>query len=304
VAARLSIGFALDVVKLGGFGRDVIDGLLLAAITQANTAQIGRSPELQRRYALLEAPPPDELRRPVSINAVAASLHIPFETARRRIAKLRDIGVVQVSAAGVIVPQAPLETAVYRIAVEANYNLVRQLYRRLSGAGLLDDLVKAPPEYGPDKRPVRLVIRLSGDYVLRLAEPITLSLGDVVTGLVLMDIIHANTEHLPDSEGGDETEAGFVSDEMRRPVRVSTLSTRLGIPAETVRRHVARLQEPEICLRTKAGYVVPAAAAAHRPFIEFMATNHMNLHRLFQSLADYGVVAAWDAEDAALRGAA
>ena len=64
VAARLANGFALDLVKLGGFGRDVVDGLLLAAISQANVAQITRNPELQRRYATLDQPPPDELRRP------------------------------------------------------------------------------------------------------------------------------------------------------------------------------------------------------------------------------------------------
>ena len=33
VAARLANGFALDLVKLGGFGRDVLDALLLCAIS-------------------------------------------------------------------------------------------------------------------------------------------------------------------------------------------------------------------------------------------------------------------------------
>src|ERR1041384_4981597 len=108
VAGRLANAFALDLVKLGGFGRDVIDALLLAAISQANVAQITRSPELQRQYATLDAAPPDELRRPVSINAIAGSLRIPFETARRRIAALKDLGVIKVTAHGVIVPQAPL----------------------------------------------------------------------------------------------------------------------------------------------------------------------------------------------------
>ena len=79
VAARLAVGFALDLVKLSGFGRDVIDGLLLAAISQANVALITRDPDLQHTYASLDQPPPDELRRPVSINAIAGSLRIPFD---------------------------------------------------------------------------------------------------------------------------------------------------------------------------------------------------------------------------------
>src|SRR5690349_5823504 len=100
VAARLGNGFALDLVKLGGFGRDVIDGLLLVAISQANVAQITRSPELQRTYARLDEAPPDDLRRPVSINAIAGSLRIPFETARRRIASLAEADVVRMTPKG------------------------------------------------------------------------------------------------------------------------------------------------------------------------------------------------------------
>ena len=77
VAGRLSNAFALDLVRLGGFGRDVIDALLLAAISQANVAQITRSPELQRTYATLDHPPPDELRRPVSISQHSIRREIP-----------------------------------------------------------------------------------------------------------------------------------------------------------------------------------------------------------------------------------
>lgn len=108
VAARLANAFALDLVKLGGFGRDVIDGLLMCAISQANVAQITRSPDLQRTYATLDQPPPDELRRPVSVSAIANSLRIPFETARRRIAGLSDLSIVRTTPKGVIIPTGPL----------------------------------------------------------------------------------------------------------------------------------------------------------------------------------------------------
>src|SRR5688572_33336373 len=127
VAARLANGFALDLAKLGGFGRDILDALLLCAISQANVAQITRNPELQRAYATLDQPPPDELRRPVSISAVANSLRMPFETARRRIAALKALGVVQTTPRGVIVPAELLNTAFFRHAGEAHYVLVRNL---------------------------------------------------------------------------------------------------------------------------------------------------------------------------------
>jgi hypothetical protein len=309
VAARLANGFALDLVKLGGFGRDVIDGLLLVAISQANVAQITRSPELQLRYATLDQAPPDELRRPVSISAIANSLQIPFETARRRITALVDVGVVRVAPKGVVIPAAPLNSPFYRMGATANYALVRNLYFRLRGIGLLEGLARPDaPAFDPEHPPIRLVIRLSSDYLLRLAEPVSRYIGDVVTGLVFMDMVHANTEHLPDSEGGDAdaewAPGGFVPDPVRKPIRPPALSERLGIPQETVRRHLARLIVQDRCERNGDGFIVPARVLAREPMIRYMVDNQSHLSRLFHGLADFGVLFEWEREVLALRGAA
>ena len=309
VAARLANGFALDMVKLGGFGRDVIDGLLLAAISQANVAQITRSPELQRTYATLDTPPPDELRRPVSISAIANSLRIPFETARRRIAALGDLGIIQTSPRGLIIPSGPLNSPFYRMAAEAHYALVRTLYFRLRAIGLLQDLPRPNgPPFDPERPPVRLVVRLSSDYLLRLAEPLSKHVGDLVSGLIMMDVIHANTEHLADTEGGepdaDWNPEAFVADHLRRPVRLTTLSQRLGIPQETVRRHLNRLIKQNRCEHGDEGYLVPSRVLARAPFIQFMMDNQSHLARLYTGLADFSVLSEWEREILTLRGAA
>jgi len=309
VAARLANGFALDLAKLGGFGRDVLDALLLCAISQANVAQITRNPELQRRYALLDQPPPDELRRPVSISAIANSLRIPFETARRRVSALIELGVVVTHPRGVVIPTAPLNSPFYRMGATAHYELVRKLYFRLRGIGLLEDLARpANATYDPENPPVRLVVRLSSDYVLRLAEPIGEYIGDLVSGLVLMDIIHANTEHLSDTEGGEaDTEwgvGGFVPDSQRKPVRAATLAERLGMAHETIRRHLLSLAADDRCERNEDGYIVPARVLAREPFVRYMVDNQSHLHRLFAQLSDYGVLSEWERQVAALRGAA
>jgi predicted transcriptional regulator len=309
VAGRLANAFVLDLVKLGGFGRDVIDGLLMAAISQANVAQITRNPELQRSYATLDQAPPDELRRPVSISAIANSLRIPYETARRRIQALIELNVVRTTPKGVIIPQGPLNSPYYRMGAQAHYMLVRTLYFRLRGIGLLEDLPRPNgPPFDPENAPVRLVVRLSSDYLLRLAEPIGQHVGDLVTGLVMMDVIHANTEHLPDSEGGaddgDWAPDGFVPDDQRKPVRVAALSDRLGIPQETVRRRLNRLIAAGRCERKGDGFVVPSSILAREPFIRFMMDNQSHLHRLYAGLADFGVLSEWEREILALRGAA
>ena len=309
VAARLANGFALDLVKLGGFGRDVIDGLLLVAISQANVAQIIRDPDLQLAYAALDHAPPDDMRRPVSISAIANSLRIPFETARRRIAALTELGLLKTERRGVILPQAPLSSPFYRLGAEANYGLVRNLYYRLRGIGLLEGLPRPNgPAFDPQHPPVRLVIRLSSSYLLRLVEPLSENIGDLVTALVMMDVIQANTEGLPDSQGGATdgawTAEDFVADQHRKPVSVSALSERLGIPAETVRRHLARLVQNGQCERVAEGHLIPARVLAGAPFVQFMTANQLNLHRLYTSLAEFGVLSEWEREVLHLRGAA
>lgn len=308
VAARLANGFMLDLARLGGFGRDIVDGLLMAAISQANVAQVTRSPELQRAYARLDQPPPDSLRRPVSVSAIANSLRIPFETARRRIGALADLGVIKMTSKGVVIPTGPLNSPFYKAAAEANYSLVRNLYLRLRAIGYFEDL-RRPADLGfdPQNPPVRLVVRLSTDYLLRLAEPISLYVGDVVTGLILLDVIQANTEHLSDRDGGDAEAWGaeaFVPDEQRRPVRPAALAERLGIPHETIRRHLQRLMADERCERTRHGYRVPGRVLAREPFVRHMLDNQSHLHRLFVQLADFGVLSEWEREVVPLRGAA
>ena len=307
VAARLANGFALDLVKLGGFGRDVVDGLLLAAISQANVAQITRSPELQRLRRL--DPAAGRAAPAVSISAIANSLRIPFETARRRIAALVDLGIVKSVPRGVIIPMGPLNSPFYRMTAEAHYLLVRTLYFRLRGIGLLEDLPRPNgPPFDPEHPPVRLVIRLSADYLLRLAEPLNMHVGDLVSGLIMMEVIQANTEHLPDSEGGeadgDWSPEGFVPDEQRKPVRVAALSQRLGIPQETVRRHLTRLVKEDRCERSGDGYLISSRILARDLFIQLMVDNQSHLHRLFTGLADFSVLSEWEREILALRGAA
>ena len=301
VAARLAISFALDLVKLRGFGRDVIDGLLLAAISQANVMPLMRKPEMQRAYASLDQAPPDDLRRPVSINAIANSLQVPYETARRRITALINVGTLQSTPNGVILPQAPLNSALYRIGAEGNYNQVRTLYFRLRGIGLLQDLARPDgPPFDPEHPPMRLVSRMSADYLLRVVEPINRHIGDVVTGLVLMEVFHANTSHLADTVGGsarpDWSADSFVADDNRRPVSAADVARNLGMPTETVRRRLAKLVARKRCERDETGYWIPSRVLAEGLLVEFAVANQGNLLKLFSGLAEFGVLLDWDRE--------
>ena len=305
-AGRLSNAFLLDLVKLGGFGRDVIDGVLLTAISQANVLPITRDPALQRQYATLDQPPPDALRRPVSVSAVANSLRIPFETARRRISAMAKLDIVRTSSRGVIIPQGPMDSPLYRMLSTAHYERVRELYLRARPLNLVASAPSGVAAFNASAPPVRLVSRLSAHFLLRLAEPLTEQIGDLVTALILLDLIHANTEHLSDealAEIGVSAE-GYLPDTERRPMRITTLSERLGIPPETVRRHLNGLVKTGRCARRNEGYLIPGRILARKPFVQYMLESQSHLQRFLTGLEEFGVLSLWDAEAQGLRGAA
>ncbi|WP_133255024.1 helix-turn-helix transcriptional regulator [Phenylobacterium hankyongense] len=286
--------FVLDLVKLGGHRRDVVDALVRAAVLQANLAHLIRDSELQRRYAGLEQDPPDELRRPASINAIATSLRLPFETVRRRVGGLTEAGICALTPKGVIVPQGATSSPEYRVALQFQYEKLRALYERLRAI----DVVQPPEALAPwtGEPPVRLVGRLVVDFVLRFTEPVLEQVPDPVTTLTLLEIILANTEALPDDDGGEEGTgvAAFVPDSRRAPVSVGALRARLAVPNETLRRHVKRLCDSGLCRPVRGGYIVSAEALSRPELLAFMLRNHANLTRMFAGLGQAGVLALWD----------
>lgn len=306
MAGRLSNSFLLDLVKLGGFGRDVIDGVLLTAISQANVLPITRDSTLQRRYATLDQPPPDDMRRPVSISAVANSLRIPIETARRRISAMAKLEIVTTSSRGVIIPQGPMDSPLYRMLSTAHYGLVRNLYLRARSIELVPSAPSGPLTFSSSAPPVRLVSRLSANFVLRQAEPLTEQIGDLVTALILLDVIHANTEHCADDAFAaiEASADGYLPDSERRPVRITTLSERLGIPPETVRRHLNGLVNADRCERRADGYLIPGRILSRSPFVQYMLESQSHLQKFLAGLAEFGVLSLWDDEADSLRGAA
>jgi len=296
VAGRVCVHFVLDLVEVGRSDRDLMDDLILLTIIQANLEPLSRDLELQRRYAAVDAPPPDELRRPVSINAVANALRFPYETVRRRVTLMAADGICEIGPRGVQVSARSLTAPAHVAVLHANYDKVRALYIRLRRIGFLAAADAPADPWSPPALPVRAVARISGDYFLRMMEPLTLNIGDLVRGLLLLSIAKGNTEGLQDHERGTEDPgpAGYVDDSKRRPISVATLAARLNVPQETARRHVAHLVESGRCVRESAGVVMPAAEYARLEIVKLMHANQIHLQRMFAALAQLGVVEAWE----------
>lgn len=115
-------------------GDDPLTGLISLAIVQGNVAHLQR--EGGAVYATVSDIPPDDLRRPVSIAAVAAALHLPYETTRRRIMRLIELGHCDRKGRGVIVPARMLDSERHARMLQANLVNLRRLKRALDDIGV------------------------------------------------------------------------------------------------------------------------------------------------------------------------
>ena len=117
---------------------DVVSSMIVPAIIAANVAEITADPALALRYAAEDSPPPDALRRPVTLRAVARELGLPAETVRRRAAGLLKSGTIVGCGGGVIVPARVLMTEAHLLnnrRIARNFEDVLTSLTKLNGGG-------------------------------------------------------------------------------------------------------------------------------------------------------------------------
>lgn len=273
--APLSGVFVLDQVSAGMAGVDSRDAVLVMAINQANIAALTRDPDARQRYGGLEAPAPDEERRPVSLSAIAASLRLPYETVRRRVQRLAGRGVCELTEFGALVPESFLASPAYLQSVVAAHARLYRFYREVTAAGLMEALPASryPPEPAV---PIRASLRPLSDYLLRNTEQLMTITGDMTSGLALFGLLSAAPQ-LP-----------------APPSSTAALARRLAMPHETVRRRIGELADAGLVERDGRGVWVPEAVLARPELGALFRDNAANVQRLFTTLAERGVIEAWE----------
>lgn len=289
--APLSIAFILDIRAISRRDRDLIDSLLFATIIAANVAPLTQDPGLQLAYA--SAPAPPEARRPVSVNAVAQSIRIPFETARRRIRAMEKAGLLQVSPRGVTAPPSILQRPDFIEGIVQRHQRVARFYRELAPTGVLAAISAAPS--GDADAPVMITNRLTWEYVLRMADGMMAMVGDPLSGLILMEVLQHNIAGL----GPDELTAWAAQPAIvGQPARTAVFAAKLGLSPETARRYVVALEQAGFCTRSSRG-AVAVLPDAHRAGLQRIALDNLsNVQRMFTRLGQLGVLAAFDGEAA------
>lgn len=267
---RLSFAFMLDQAAMGLDGLPSLDAILVLAVNQANVAPLTHEPLTRIRHGRLDTPAPDARRRPVSINAVANSLRMPFETVRRHVKRLEALGACAVVEGGVIVPETYLASPGYVDGVTVSHRRLVAFFHQASLMDLVDPLPRSayPPE---PTIPVRAAARILADYILRTTDALLAVVGDLTSVMVLLAVVSA--------------ESGRTS--------VAEISQRLGMADETVRRHVKALIAQGHIMRISTGLVAPHEAMEGPAWRAFLRDNAANVQRLFAGLAERGVIEAW-----------
>lgn len=300
LVSRLTVDYLLrllDQVRTS-FGGDIVKGVIFLAVTQSNVAHIDRDPELARQWADLDTPPPDHLRRPVSAGAIAQSLGLPKETARRKIRQLVAERYCTLAPGGVIAPRRVFLRPGNAGALRRNAADLCQLHASLTESGVS---VARGYALASEEARLRQLGRVTTDFMLRAVDSMReLFAGELLSGLIFMAIGAANVRHITHSRGAPYAELNDPPpDAERRPISALALSRELGIPAETVRRHVRRLEREGYCVARPDGMVVPNAVLMRDDFLNATTRCAANLRWLLAQMSQVGLLRPRGPVDAA-----
>lgn len=272
-----------------GFDGDIVKAIIFLAVTQANVRHIDEAAGPQAGWTELDNPPPDNLRRPVSAGAVAVTLGLPKETVRRKVRELVSARFCALAPGGVIVPRRVFLRSGNQAGLKRNAAHLQALFSALAAHEV--GLVRGY-SLGTGEARLRQLGRISSDFTLLGTATLRgLFGGELLAGLIFLAINVANVRHLAEiPDGRYATAEDPPPDAERRPISALGLSRELGVPAETVRRHVRQLEATGYCGSVKGGLVIPTHVLMQPKFKAAVADSARHLAWLLEELVRVGVL--------------
>lgn len=138
LALRAATGFMLNSVDLMSriVGGDILRGVIFTAIVDANVRHIRPGDVVGQTYSEASDQVPDDLRRPISVHALALELDIPYETTRRHVNALIAQGFCVRGETGILVPASVLARDQISMALRRNFENLRRLVNELREGGV------------------------------------------------------------------------------------------------------------------------------------------------------------------------
>lgn len=104
-------------------GEDLLSSMVFLAVNRANVAALFEDHSLALAYEAPDAVRPDAFRRPATVQQIADTLRLPYETTRRRATQLVARGACQRAGGGLIVPGAVLSSPAIVAAMQEAWRL-------------------------------------------------------------------------------------------------------------------------------------------------------------------------------------
>ncbi len=138
LALRASTTFLLQSVDLMSriVGGDILRGVIFTAVVDANVRHIRPGDVVSQTYSEATDRVPDDLRRPISVHALALELDIPYETTRRHVNALIQGGFCQRTESGIVVLADVLAREPISLALRRNFENLRRLVSDLREGGV------------------------------------------------------------------------------------------------------------------------------------------------------------------------
>lgn len=138
LALRASTTFLLHSVDLMArvVGGDILRGVIFTAIVDANVRHLRPGDPLSQSYSEATDQVPDDLRRPISVHALALELDIPYETTRRHVNALIADGLCERAETGIVVPGSVIGRDQMAMALRRNFENLRRLVGDLREGGV------------------------------------------------------------------------------------------------------------------------------------------------------------------------
>jgi len=259
-------GVAEGVRSFGSPRRAVI----LAAIVVANVQHITRSAVRTWRYAGSDQIPPDSERRPVSVNSLALSVGLPFETVRGHINALIDEGLCIKTDLGIIVPNEVLTSAKVvaseQVVWDAFWSMIEELrlinfdFEAVRRRTDIQTALVLEPGFPTDvgQPPRRLISRVTAEFYVSCILSGAAAYGDWGAASVASVVMVANAEQLaqdPQQAWLYSTQDAPPPDEIRRPVTIREVAQRLNMDRESVRRQFHVLVAQDKLIKVDGGYL-------------------------------------------------
>lgn len=268
MAARVAAHYFLQTAILitRTVDEDLVTALVFLGVSRANVRALRAEPALEAAYSARGAVPPEDLRRPVSVYAVAKDLGLPYETVRRHAGKLREAGMLEADGRGLWAPNRVHATGRLQEALEENWEMSRRFLRDAITIGIVPAPAPATlPQADVSRRAVRLALEFFLDSLGLMARTVNLDPLSIMIGLA---VARANMEYFAADRATSEAYAGLEAippDTVRRPVSVYAVSRSLGLPYETTRRYARRLTKDGWLERREDGGLILPASVLARP---------------------------------------